>query len=86
LRRIAIEDARLGKNWLYPYLDSIISSAVDMLPYMSAWQTLALVPVARKRHERLFVVLKQLSHELGKPANAPFREVYGEIWGVRNVG
>jgi hypothetical protein len=80
LRRIAIEDARLGRSWLYPYLDSTISGAIEMLPDVSGWQALALAPVARARRERLLLVLKQLRHELDKPANVPFRDIYKEMW------
>jgi hypothetical protein len=80
LRRIAIEDTRIGKNWLYPYMDSTISDTINMLPNMSGWQTLALIPVSHSRHDRLLVVLNQLRHELSKPANAPVREIYTEMW------
>jgi len=80
LRRIAIENERLGKNWLFPYLDSTISGAIDLLPTISGWQTLALVPVAHSRRERLLVVHEQLRRELGKSDNAPFRGIYTELW------
>jgi hypothetical protein len=80
LRRIAIEDARLGKNWLYPYLDSMISATIRMLPNLSAWQTILLIPVARQRHEKLYLTLKQLTRELGKPANTPLRDIYEKVW------
>lgn len=80
LRRIAIEDARLGKNWLFPYLDSTISATIDMLPAISGWQTLALVPVARSRRESLRVVDEQLRNELNKPGNVPLREIYRDMW------
>jgi len=80
LRRIAIEDRKLGKNWLYPYLDVTISRTIDILPYLSAWQALALLPVARERSKRMLWVTKQLHGELQKPANRAFQAVYSDMW------
>jgi hypothetical protein len=80
LRRIAIEDTTLGRNWLFPYLDSTLSRAIHALPDLSAWQALCLIPVAYYRRDQLFMIHKYLASELEKAKNAPFKKIYEEMW------
>jgi hypothetical protein len=82
LRRIAIEDGKMGRSWLFPYLDSTISNAIYMLPDMSAWQVLALTPWAHHQQDRISAIHSQLNRELTKPRNAPMRAVYEDMWMV----
>jgi hypothetical protein len=80
LRRIAIDDPTLGRNWLFPYLDSTLSKAIDLLPHMSAWQVLALAPVADQKREQFLITHKHLMRELAKPRSAALSGLYNEMW------
>ncbi len=80
LRRMVIEDRELGKSWLFPYLDSTISGAIGMLPYISLWQGIFLVPVAEKRREKVVMLVRQLRHQFSKRRYAGYREIYDSLW------
>jgi hypothetical protein len=74
LRSLSIRGEVSSQNWVFQYLDSIISTTILNINKYSFWQVFA-VALTYRHDERYLRFKNQLERELSKPSNSSLSKV-----------
>jgi hypothetical protein len=74
LREYAMEDPKVGQNWVFQYLDSTMARTIKVLPKISIWYVLGLWLTYRK-DRRIERAQNHLVREYKKPKNQKHKEL-----------